>query len=216
MSIRDVGPLLGADEGLNHQIVDTFAIVVRSPTTPWTEKIWVIDREGRRLDPGELRTRQVPEPRHHRRLRWSSRAASSGRSAAAASCGRHPEDTAIGPIAYEVVDPLGAVRVRLEPNDVQPISFDLVLQGVTPPFFEDRNLVRNPKTNRTDVNVIRYHQGGWATGNIIVDGERYELTGEDGFGFRDHSWGIRQALATTRPTCRHRRRRRARTPAGAG
>jgi hypothetical protein len=105
-----------------------------------------------------------------------------------------PEETAIGPIVYEVVDPLGAVRVRLEPNDVQPISFDLVLQGVTPPFFEERNLVRNPKTNRIDVNVIRYHQGGWASGTITVDGERYELTGEDGFGFRDHSWGVRQGV----------------------
>src|SRR4029077_14742664 len=99
-----------------------------------------------------------------------------------------------GPIVYEIVDPLGAVRVRLDPNDVQPISFDLVLQGVTPPFFEERNLVRNPKTNRIDVNVIRYHQGGWATGTITVDGERYELTGEDGFGFRDHSWGVRQGV----------------------
>ena len=87
-----------------------------------------------------------------------------------------PELTAIGPIVYEIVDPLGTVRVRLEPNDVQPISFDLVLQGVTPPFFEERNLVRNAQTNRIDVNVIRYHQGGWATGTITVDGEHYELT----------------------------------------
>ena len=38
-------------------------------------------------------------------------------------------------------------------------------RGVTPPFFEERNLVRNPKTGpRSTSNVIRYHQGGWATG----------------------------------------------------
>ena len=70
--------------------------------------------------------------------------------------------------------------MRLEPNDVQPISFDLVLSGVTPPFFEERNLVRNRRTNRVDVNVIRYHQGGWATGTINVDGETHELTERGG------------------------------------
>ena len=58
-----------------------------------------------------------------------------------------PERTGIGPIVYEVVEPLRQIRVRLEPNDVQPISFDLVLAGVTPPFFEERNLVRNPRTD---------------------------------------------------------------------
>ena len=40
--------------------------------------------------------------------------------------------------------------------------------GLTPPFFEERNLVRNGRTNRVDVNVIRYHQGGWATGRITI------------------------------------------------
>ena len=40
MSIRDIGPLLGADEGLHHQTVDTFAVVSESDYA-WTEKIWV-------------------------------------------------------------------------------------------------------------------------------------------------------------------------------
>ncbi len=40
MSIRDIGPLLGADEGLNHQIVDTFATISESDYA-WTEKVWV-------------------------------------------------------------------------------------------------------------------------------------------------------------------------------
>ena len=31
-------------------------------------------------------------------------------------------------------------------------------------------------------------------GTITVDGEHHELSGEDGFGFRDHSWGIRQGV----------------------
>jgi len=39
MSIRDIGPLRAADEGLNHQIVDTFAVVSESDLAS-TEKIW--------------------------------------------------------------------------------------------------------------------------------------------------------------------------------
>ena len=213
MAFRDIGPLLDADEGLNHQIVDTFATIAQSDYA-WTEKVWVSIAKAdgsiqANLGFGKYPNRGVIDGFggvSRGREQWTVRGSRDLRSA--------PEETAIGPIAYEIVDPLGAVRVRLEPNDVQPISFDLVLRGVTPPFFEERNLVRNPKTNRIDVNVIRYHQGGWATGSITVDGERYDLTDEDGFGFRDHSWGVRQGWATTRPTCRRRRRRHAPTPAG--
>ena len=39
MGIKDIGRLLGADEGLNHQIVDTFATLSQSELA-WTEKIW--------------------------------------------------------------------------------------------------------------------------------------------------------------------------------
>ncbi len=85
-------------------------------------------------------------------------------------------------------------RFRLEPNDVQPISFDIVLTAVTPPFFEKRNLVRNRKTGRVDVDVIRYHQGGWASGTVTVNGETHEVNPDEWFGFRDHSWGVRQAI----------------------
>ncbi len=193
MSIRDIGPLLGADEGLNHQIVDTFATIAHSDYA-WTEKVWVSIAKAdgsiqANLGLGKYPNRGVIDGFggvSRGREQWTVRGSRELWSA--------PEETAIGPIVYEVVDALGAVRVRLAPNDVQPISFDLVLRGVTPPFFEERNLVRNPKTNRIDVNVIRYHQGGWATGEITVDGQRHELTGEDGFGFRDHSWGVRQGV----------------------
>ncbi len=90
------------------------------------------------------------------------------------------------------------MRFRLEPNDVQPISFDVVLSGgVTPPFFEERNLVRNRRTGRVDVDVIRYHQGGWASGTVTVDGQTHEIRPDEWFGMRDHSWGgVRQAIGS--------------------
>ena len=39
MTFRDIGALRRADEGLNHQIVDTFATVAEADLA-WTEKIW--------------------------------------------------------------------------------------------------------------------------------------------------------------------------------
>ncbi len=193
MAIRDIGALRGADETLNHQIVDTFATVCESDYS-WTEKIWVsIARADGSVQLdfglGKYHNRGVIDGFagvSRRREQWTVRGSRELRSV--------PEESAVGPIVYEVIEPLGQVRVRLEANDVQPISFDVVLAGVTPPFFEDRNLVRNSRTNRVDVNVIRYHQGGWATGWISVDGETFELGDENAFGFRDHSWGVRQGV----------------------
>ncbi len=184
---------MGADEGLTHQIVDTFSTIVESDYS-WTEKIWVSIAKA----DGSVQVDFGLGKYHNRGIidgfggvsrgceQWTVRGSRELRTA--------PEETVVGPIVYDVVDPLKAVRVRLEPNEVQPISFDVVLGGVTPPFFEERNLVRNRRTQRVDVNVIRYHQGGWATGTITVDGETYELSGEDAFGFRDHSWGVRQGV----------------------
>src|SRR5579864_2593608 len=176
MAIRDIGPLVGADEGLNHQIVDTFATVSDSDYS-WTEKICVSIAKA----DGSVQADFGLGRYHNRgiidgfggvsrgREQWTVRGSRELRSA--------PEAASIGPIVYEIVDALGAVRVRLEPNDVQPVSFDLVLSGVTPPFFEERNLVRNRQTQRVDVNVVRYHQGGWATGTITVDGQTTRLEG---------------------------------------
>jgi hypothetical protein len=193
MAIRDIGALTGADEGLNHQVIETFATIIESDYS-WTEKIWVSIAKS----DGSVQAEFGLGKYHNRgiidgfggvsrgREQWTVRGSRELRSA--------PELAGLGPINYEIIDPLHAVRVQLLPNDVQPISFDIVLRGVTPPFFEERNLVRNRRTQRVDVNVIRYHQGGWATGTITVDGESYALSAEDAFGFRDHSWGVRQGV----------------------
>lgn len=193
MAINDIGRLLGADEGLNHQIVDTFATLGQTDLA-WTEKIWasIAKTDGSlQLDfgLGKYQNRGVIDGFggvSRGREQWTVRGSRELSSA--------PELTGVGPIHMEVVDPLRQIRFRLEPNDVQPISFDVVLTGVTPPYFEERNLVRNRRTGRIDVDVIRYHQGGWAQGTVTVDGQTHEIRPEEWFGFRDHSWGVRQAV----------------------
>jgi hypothetical protein len=198
LAIKDIGALRGADESLHHQIADTFATVSESDLA-WTEKIWgsLAKTDGSLqvdLGIGKYHNRGIIDgfagvSRGHEQ--WTIRGSRELDSA--------PEDAAIGPIQYEIVEPLKQVRFRLEPNDVQPISFDLVLSAVTAPFFEERNHVRNRRTGRIDVNVIRYHQGGWVSGAVTVDGQRHEVNPEEWFGFRDHSWGVRQAVGAPPP-----------------
>ncbi len=191
MAIKGIGALRGADESLTHQIADTFATVAESDLA-WTEKVW---GSIARVD-GSLQVNFGLGKYHNRgiidgfggvsrgREQWTVRGSRELRSA--------PEETGVGPVQYEVIEPGNRVRFRLEPNDVLPVSFDVELSGVTPPFFEERNLIRNPRSGRVDVNVIRYHQGGWASGTITVDGETTTLKPGEWFGFRDHSWGVRQ------------------------
>ncbi len=191
--MSDIGRLRAADEGMNHQIVDTFATVSQNDLG-WTEKIWAslasIDGSLQvDLGLGRYHNRGVIDGFggvSRGREQWTVRASRELESA--------PDDLAVGPVRYEIVEPLRQVRFILEPNDIQPISFDLVMSGVTPPFFEDRNLTRNKRTGRVEVDVIRYHQGGWVTGTVTVDGETHQIGGQEWFGIRDHSWGVRQAV----------------------
>jgi hypothetical protein len=196
--MKDIGALLGADEGLNHQIVDTFATISQADLA-WTEKIWcsLASIDGSlQVDCGlgKYPNRGVMDGFggvSRGRGQWTVRASRELESA--------PEAMSVGPVHYEIVDPLKQVRFWLEPNDVQPISFDLVLSGVTPPFFEDRNLTRNRRTGRIEVDVIRYHQCGWVSGTITLDGKTQEVRPDEWFGVRDHSWGVRQAIGTPPP-----------------
>jgi hypothetical protein len=193
VGIKDIGLLLGADEGLNHQIVDTFATLSQTDMA-WTEKIWAsIARTDGSLQIdfglGKYQNRGIIDG-----FGGVSRGSEQWTVRASRELASAPELTGVGPVQMEVVEPLKQMRFRLEPNDVQPISFDIVLSGVTPPFFEERNLVRNRRTGRIDVDVIRYHQGGWASGTVTVDGQTHEVRPDEWFGFRDHSWGVRQAI----------------------
>jgi hypothetical protein len=198
MAIKDIGALRGADEQLNHQIVDTFATIAQADLS-WTEKIWAsIARTDGSLQLdfglGKYQNRGIIDGFggvSRGREQWTVRASRELDSA--------PEEMSIGPIHYEIVEPLRQVRFKLEPNEVQPISFDVVLSAVTPPFFEERNLVRNRRTGRIDVDVVRYHQGGRASGTIAIDGKACEVHPEEWFGFRDHSWGVRQAVGAAPP-----------------
>ena len=149
----NIGRLLAIDEGLNHQIVDTFATVVESDLS-WTEKIWLIPR---RRAADRLRPRPLPEPQRHRRLLRESRAeTSSGPYGRAVSSRRTPpRPRSVPHLRGRRAADQGSRPPRQERRPA--VTFDVTL--VRPPFL--KTVTRSDEHGfRMVSNVVRYHQGG--------------------------------------------------------
>jgi len=185
-----IGPLVPADETLLHQVVDTFA-AVGSTDLGWTEKIWAqaCASDGSLqavFGLGKYVNRNVLDA-----FGGVSRGDEQWTVRGSRALHVDLESTSVGPLRYEVAEPLQAVRVILEPNDVQPIAFELELRGVVPARMEDRELLRAPHGVRVTNDVVRYHQTGTASGWIELEGTRLELVTGEWMSARDHSWGMR-------------------------
>jgi hypothetical protein len=192
------GPLVPADETLNHQIVETFASVAQSDPS-WTEKIWAIAhaRDGSLqvvFGIGKYTNRGVFDGAggvSRGTEQWTVRGS---RRLAADVTG-----TSVGPLHYEVVEPLTSVRCVLEENEHAAIAFDVTWRGLLAPSLEGRWPDRSPDGYRVSHDVLRYHQVGVAQGWVEVEGRRTEITPESWISVRDHSWGIRPGIGLPIP-----------------
>lgn len=182
------GPLVAEDERFTHQVADTFATVGTSDPS-WTEKVcaMAMARDGSLqigFGLGKYTNRNVMD---------GYAALSRGKEQLTVRVSRalatDPEHTVIGPVSYEVVEPLRKVRFRLDANPCQPIAFDWLFEAVVPPFLEERTHLR--QQFRVMSELVRYHQTGTARGWIELDGTRHEMTPDTWVSTRDHSWGVR-------------------------
>lgn len=188
-----IGPLVAADEGFNHQIVETHASVLQADLS-WTEKVcgMACARDGSlsaNFGFGKYPNRNVVDGyggASRRVEQWTVRA-----SRALAS---DPDRIDVGPLRYEVIEPLRAVRVVLEANTVQPLAYDLVLRGGLPCALEEREDRRTLTGYRRSADQIRYHQIGTAEGWVELQGRRVEVMPETWVMTRDHSWGLRPSV----------------------
>ena len=185
--IENIGRLTPADENLNHQIVDTFATVAESDYG-WTEKTWgaLMRKDGAMtvsFGLGKYHNRNVIDG-----FGGVSRGSQQWTVRASRQLDTDLLQTGVGPVQYEVVEPLKKIRFRLDRNDTQPIAYDILFEGAISPFFEKRNRLR--AGNRVGMDVVRYHQAGSISGWVEVNGERHAVD-DDWFAFRDHSWGMR-------------------------
>jgi hypothetical protein len=183
-----IGSLLPADEGFCHQIPDTFATVGASDPS-WTEKVCAMAaaRDGSLqlgFGLGKYTNRNVMDA-----YAGVSRGVEQMTVRASRRLAPHPDLTVIGPVTYEVLEPMQLVRFALDRNDAQPIAFDWVFHAAVPPSLEDRTHTR--AAFRVSSDLVRYHQIGVASGWIEVDGSRTEMTPDDWVSTRDHSWGVR-------------------------
>jgi hypothetical protein len=110
-------------------------------------------------------------------------------------------DTAVGPIAVEVIEPLKKLRVKVSANE-HGIEADLVFTRRAPAVEEPRFTYRQGP--RTMLDYTRLTQNGSYQGHIAINGERIDAGGF--VGTRDRSWGVRpiglgdpQGVAPPRP-----------------
>ena len=183
-----IGTLLAEDERFHHQVTDTFATVGTSDPS-WTEKVcaMAMARDGSLqigFGLGKYTNRNVMDG-----YAALSRGKEQLTVRASRSLAMDPEHTLVGPIHYEVLEPLRKVRFRLEPNDCQAIAFDWLFEAAVPPFLEERTHLR--QQFRVMSELVRYHQTGTASGWIELDGERHEMSPDSWVSTRDHSWGVR-------------------------
>lgn len=185
-----IGPVTAPDEGFCHQIPETFASVASSDPS-WTEKVCAMAaaRDGSLqlgFGLGKYVNRNVMDA-------YSGVSRGVEQLTVRASRRLFPDHdrTVIGPVSYEVVEPLRIVRFRLDRNENQPIAFDWTFEAAVPPFSEERTFQRASRGGRVGADLVRYHQTGVASGWVQVDGERHEITPDSWVSTRDHSWGVR-------------------------
>jgi len=191
--VSSLGPLLAADEYLHHQITDTFGTVSQAERS-WTEKVWAMAaaRDGSLaigFGLGKYVNRAVMDA-----VGGVSRAREQFAVRASRDLGAEHDSYAVGPLRYEILEPLRRVRFVLEPNDAQDVSFDWTFESIVPPFVEDKEIQRGANGSRIEADLVRYHQSGVATGCLTVEGRRIPIDGDSWVATRDHSWGIRYAV----------------------
>ena len=194
--VPTISALTPADEFFNHQIVNTHATVATGDQS-WTEKVWfTLMRKDAALQVnfgmGKYANRNLMDAFAGIQRGTQQRTVRASRVLAPRS-----DEMAVGPLSFEVIEPFEKLRIALAANEAQPLQFDLTFSATMPAFFENRDVVI--AGGRTASDVIRYHQAGTVSGWIEIDGERIVVDPEEWYGFRDHSWGVREHVGLAPP-----------------
>ena len=187
--IPSIASLTRADEYLNHQIANTFAVVGEADHS-WAEKVWLtLARKDGQLQAsfgiGKYANRNLMDGFAGVQLGSEQRTIRASR-----VLSPRADETVVGPLRYEILEPYRKLRLVVEENSAQPIKFDLEWTSDMPAFFEGRDQVINH--GRMSSDVVRYHQSGTVSGWIEIDGQRHTVNPDEWYGFRDRSWGVRE------------------------
>lgn len=186
----NLGRPLPADEMLNHQTANLFSRVGESDLG-WTEKIWfAIPKKDGSVEIdfglGKYQNRNVMDGFggiSRGRQQWTVRGSR--------LLSTDPVQLGVGPLQYEVVEPLKKLRIALAENSTQPVAYEIEFTALNPPFCEDRHLQYDEHGFRAVSDIVRYHQAGQIRGWYSIDGKKQDIITKDWIAFRDHSWGVR-------------------------
>ena len=56
--------------------------------------------------------------------------------------GADGDSSTVGPLHYDVLEPMRSVRFALDANDAQPVSFEWIFAAVVPPVLENHEVHR--------------------------------------------------------------------------
>lgn len=96
--------------------------------------------------------------------------------------------TVCGPFRIEVIEPMKACRVVLEPNETG-VTCDLTFVPRTSPIEEGRQTSRSG--TRVIMDATRFAQFGRWEGEIHFEGKDLRVDPARVFGTKDRSWGVR-------------------------
>ncbi|RLQ21662.1 hypothetical protein DWB85_11650 [Seongchinamella sediminis] len=99
-----------------------------------------------------------------------------------------PTDLTIGPMALQILEPMGRHRLLIADNETG-ISCDLLFTPRTACIEEGRQTLRNER--HVVMDATRLDQFGCWSGWIRYDGKELQVDGATTFGLKDRSWGIR-------------------------
>src|SRR6185312_6717610 len=142
------GPLVPADDHLNHQIADTFATVSQTDRA-WTEKVaasaYANDGTVQMFfGTGKYTNRGVIDA-----FSGVSRGTDQWTVRASRQLTPVVDSVSVGPLHYEII---------------VPISFEWIFTSIVPAVMENREQHRTLGGARLDADLVRYHQIGVARG----------------------------------------------------
>src|SRR5438046_4116941 len=148
------GPLVAADEGMSHQIVETHARVAQGDRS-WTEKVCAMAaaRDGSLqlgFGLGKYTNRNVLDGYagvSRGKEQWTVRASR--------RLSDDPEHLGAGPIHYDVLEPYRLVRFRCDADDVVPIAFEWIFAATVPARLEQRDIQRPRRGERPAPELLR-------------------------------------------------------------
>jgi hypothetical protein len=100
----------------------------------------------------------------------------------------NPIDASAGPLRIEVLKPMRAVRVVIDPNETE-VECNLTFHAKAPPMQEPKNVMYDG--NRLIMDSQRFTQYGTWKGYFSIGGRRFDVERAEVLATRDKSWGMR-------------------------